>query len=772
MIRSGICLALLTCSFYITHVNAQSPLALWYEQPASDWNEALPVGNGRLGAMVFGGVNEERLQLNEETCWSGTNFDFVNPAARKSLGTIRELLFQEKYVEAKDLAEATLMGDKRIHSSYQTLGDLRLYFDHDVSSVKEYRRELDIADALAKVSYQINGARYDREVFSSAPDNVIVARITSSGEGSVSFRAELSRPGNKAELRNEGDHIVMTEHIGAGTGVKMVTRVFVKSEGGSVEVGDNHFQVSGGSVVTILITAATDYRGDDPFVATKATLDLAKRVSYSELRDRHLKDYQHYFNRVRFDIGESDAAHFPVDQRLRAFQRGSEDPQLLALYFQFGRYLLISSSRPGSLPANLQGIWADGLNPPWDADYHININIQMNYWPAEITNLHELHRPFLDFLVPLTADGKKTARSMYGLDGAVAHFTTDAWHFTEPYGQTLWAMWPMGLAWSASHLWEHYQFKTDDVFLKEHAYPVMKEAAMFCLDWLVENPRTKNLVSGPSISPENKFRTPDGGVATMVMGPTMDHMIIRELFRNTVAAATILKTDASLRRRIARALDQLAPTSIGSDGRIMEWTEEFEEPEPGHRHISHLYGLFPGNEITMQNDSAVVNAARKTISYRLSHGGGHTGWSRAWIINFFARLQDGDASYENLRALLAKSTLPNLFDDHPPFQIDGNFGATAGIAEMLLQSHAGQIEVLPALPHVWSDGSISGLCARGGFEVDISWKRGALHRISIISREGKHCRIRYGPIVKEFATVPGAVYVLDQNLAVAEDVGH
>ncbi|MHA6247419.1 glycoside hydrolase family 95 protein [Pontibacter sp. CAU 1760] len=743
---------------------APDSLVLWYSRPASVWNEALPVGNGRLGAMLFGGVATERLQLNEETVWTGKPADFVNPGARAALPEVRGLLFTGKYAEAQELAQEKMMGNKTVESSYQTLGDLNLHFDTAPEQASNYRRELDLETALAKISYRANNVNYTREVFSSAPDQVLVVRLTADQAGALSFGLDLSRPGQKAKLELRGDEITLTEHVGDGTGVRMVARLKVLAEGGTVQQQRHGIRIEKADAVTLLLTAATDYWQEDPAAKSAGQLTAAAQKPYAILKQNHVADYQHYFQRVNLHLGTSDAAYFPTDARLLALQNGNTDPQLVQLYYQYGRYLLISSSRPGSLPANLQGIWADGLTPPWSADYHININIQMNYWPAEVTNLSEMHLPFLNFLDALRPDARKTAREMYGLKGTVAHFTTDPWHFTETYGQTQWAMWPMGMAWSVQHLWEHYLFTEDTNYLKELAYPVMKEAAEFCANWLVENPETKQLVSGPSISPENTFKTKSGKVATVVMGPTMDHMIIRDLLENTIAASKTLRKDAAFRRRLENVLTRLAPTKIGGDGRIMEWTEEFEEPEPGHRHISHLFALHPGRQITKQQNPELLEAARKTIDYRLSHGGGHTGWSRAWIINFFARLQDGEAAYENLLALLRKSTLPNLFDNHPPFQIDGNFGATAGITEMLLQSHAGEVELLPALPTAWATGYIHGIVARGGFEVDMDWENGQLKEVKILSKLGNTCQVRYGNQVVQLPTQKGKTYVLNGTL--------
>ena len=742
-------------------------MKIWFNKPAATWNEALPVGNGNLGAMIFGGPSTERLQLNEESVWTGSPRWDANPDALKNLPRVRQLLFEGKYTEAEKLAQNGIMGSfKRDNaSSYQTLGDLILEFSHP-SAVSNYRRELDISEAVAAVTYSSGQINYRREVFSSAPDQSLVMRITSDKPGAVTFTARLSRPGNKALIKADGNLISMSEHTGNGNGVKLEALLKILSESGTLSSGGDSIRIEKANSVVILLTAATDYFAPDPASRALERLEKVSARPFADIKSDHVADYKSYFNRLSIDLGSSDGNYFTTDARIAAMQNGYHDTDLIELYYQFGRYLLISSSRPGGLPANLQGIWADGLNPPWSADYHININIQMNYWPAEITNLGEMALPFADFINAMRPSAARTAKEVYGLKGIVAHYTTDVWHYTEPLGAIVYGMWPMGIAWSCQNIWDHYLFSGDTGYLQNKAYPLMKESAEFCMGWLVTDPRTGYLVSGPSISPENRFRIPGGqGTASMVMGPTMDHMIIRDLFQNTIKAGQILDTDKAFRKKLEKTLEKLTPVRTGSDGRILEWSEELEEHEPGHRHISHLYGLHPGNQITQQEHPELLEAARKTIDYRLAHGGGHTGWSRAWIINFFARLKDGEKAYENVYALLRNSTLDNLFDNHPPFQIDGNFGGTAGITEMLIQSHAGELELLPALPEIWKTGHIRGAMARGGFETDIEWENGELKTVSVTSKLGNPLKLTYRNLVfKLDATDKGRTYSFNKNL--------
>lgn len=736
-----------------------SGLKIWFNTPAATWNDALPVGNGSLGGMIFGGIEKERIEVNEESVWTGKERWDANPNALKALPQVRRLLFESRYREAEELAQKNIMGAKpEPRASYQALGDIWLDFGLQ-RGVSDYRRVLDIENAVATVSYTANRVSYKREVFSSFPGKALVVRLTASAPGALTFTCGLTRPGGKALIRAEGNDITLSEHAGEGTGVKLFGRLRLVADGGKLVPGGDSIRIEKANTVTIFLTASTDYSGKDPVTESGTNMEAVSKQPFNEILSDHITDYQALFRRVDIDLGTSEGRFYPTDARITGMQNGYIDTDLLELYYQFGRYLLISSSRPGGLPANLQGIWADGLRPPWSADYHININIQMNYWPSWLTNLGELQEPFIDFIDALRPNASRTAKEVYGMKGIVAHYTTDVWHFTEPEGRLVYGMWPMGIAWSCQNIWDHYLFGGDVKYLRMKSYPIMKEAAIFCMDWLTTDPKTGYLVSGPSVSPENSFRIPGGtGNAATVMGPTMDHMIIRDLLRNTIRAATILDTDKQLARRMEKTLARLAPIKIGKDGRLMEWMEEFEEPEPGHRHISHLYGLHPASLIT-SNTPDLMDAARKTIDHRLANGGGHTGWSRAWIINFFARLKDGETAYENVLALLRKSTLSNLFDNHPPFQIDGNFGGTAGITEMLLQSHSGEVELLPALPSAWNTGHIHGIMARGGFETDIDWENGTLTRARIVSKNGNPLKLSYRGKMISMDTEKGKEYI-------------
>ena len=744
---------------------AHDDYKIWFDKPTNKWNEGLPIGNGSFGAMVFGTPQKEQITLNEETIWSGKkNYEADKKGGAAHLSEIRELIFDRKYAEAEAMVSDKLLGERAPSGSvaYQMLGNLVIQRDN-VDDYSQYKRSLNLNNACAQTEFESQGIKYYSEALSSYPDQTVVLRYTANKDKAISFSAWVKRsPDTKIVYTEEG--IEFSEHVNHGVGVKFHSIVNFDVRNGDVSVENGQFKVTDADEVIIRIVAASDYWGDEPKAKCEETLAKVLSKDYEEIKRDHIADYKYYFDRVELHLSEAQTQDLPTDVRLKNVKNGAVDNYLTELQYHFGRYLLISSSRPGTLPANLQGIWVTGFTPPWNSDYHININIQMNYWPAEMVNLSECHEPFLKFIGNLREMGRITAKETYGCRGFVAHHTSDAWYSTYAFGKPGYGMWPMGAAWCCEHLYTHYEYTEDKDYLRDYAYPIMKEAALFFVDFLVKDPHTGLYVSGPSISPENRFLTEDGKTVAVNMGPTMDRAIIFELFTNCIKSAKVLGIDDDFVQILEDKMAQMPPLEIGSDGRLMEWTEEFKEKDPGHRHISHLYALHPSNQISKTLTPELFDAAKKTIEYRLSHGGGHTGWSRAWIINFWARLLEAEKAHENILALQRKSTLPNLLDLHPPFQIDGNFGLVSGMTEMLMQTHVGEINILPALPQAWANGNVKGIVARGGFVVDMEWADGELLQIKVVSRLGNDLKLRYKGQVKQLNTVKGQTLLFDAHL--------
>lgn len=776
-------LLLLSCSSSITTEKELNPsMMLWYNQAAASWSEALPVGNGRLGAMVYGGTVDEIIQFNEETLWTGQPHDYAHEGAYEVLDELRHMLWDGKQDEAHKLGNERFMSRPFGQFCYQPFGNILLHFPGHENPVN-YKRQLDLEEAISSVSYKVGEVGYKREVFASEPDQAILTRIEASKKGALEFTVGLDSPHSTYDVTVEGEMLVLrgkannypsaVDRQGKQYPESKLTfeaRLKVVADGGELLSEGDAIKVIGANAATLCLVAATsfiDYQdiSGDPSQRCLGDLQALETRSYRDIKKRHIDDFQSLMGRVHLDLGSSGLSERPTNERLISFQE-DEDPSLVSLLYQYGRYLLISSSRAGTQPANLQGIWNDRLSPPWDSKYTININTEMNYWPAEITNLSELSDPLTSMLEDLSQTGKKVALEHYNMNGWVAHHNTDLWRGAAPINNSNHGIWPVGGAWLSQHLWWHYQFTGDKEYLKNRAYPVLKEASSFFSEYLVPDPEHPQwLVSGPSNSPET------GG---LVMAPTMDHQIIRNLLANTAEAAGVLGVDADFAAMLLNKRDSIAPNLIGQYGQLQEWLIDNDDPKNKHRHVSHLWGLHPGNEIHPLTTPDLAEACKVTLSHR---GDGGTGWSRAWKINFWARLLDGDHSFLLLRNLMVPSISQdvemrdrgglymNLFDAHPPFQIDGNFGATSGITEMLLQSHlrdeAGAYyqDILPALPSALPSGEISGIKGRGGFELSIAWDDGRLISLEVTSNQGNKLNLRYRGKLQSLESQKGETYV-------------
>jgi len=766
---------------------------LLYDQPARQFEEALPLGNGRLGVMVYGGVNTERFSLNEATLWAGgpINPD-MNPKAKTYLEPVRKALFAENYKKADSLVRF-MQGS--FSESYAPLGNLFFDFKHR-GETSGYKRELDIQNAITRISYVINGTTYTRETFISHPDQLVVVRFTASGKDKLDFTCRLnsllkhsvSRSGKSLLMKgfspvhisplNHGNEVIWDD-VNA---MRYSAQVKVLKTDGEVVVKDSSLTISGGREAVILLSMATSYNGFDvnPGTHGKDELKAAagylqKAGSYALLLKNHISDFRKYYDRVGISLGDGDKAGMNTVDRLNAFAAGKNDNALVALYYQYSRYLLISSSRAGGQSTNLQGIWNEKVQPPWSSNYTTNINAEMNYWGVETANLPEMHQPLLDFIGRLAKTGAVTARNYYGAGGWVLHHNTDIWAMTNPVGDfgkgsPSWANWPMGGNWMATHLWEHYAFTQDIEYLREQAYPLMKGAVQFCLDFLTTDKRG-NLITAPSTSPENYYITPRGYTGAVLYGGTADLAIIRELFNDYVKASDILNADPDMRTKVKSALKKMLPYQIGKEGNLQEWYYDWKDEDPKHRHLSHLFGAYPGYSITSAQHPLLADAVRKTLTARTNDG---TGWAITWRINLWARMQNGERAYDALKKLLrfvgsgaevkmqGGGTYANLFCAHPPFQIDGNFGGGAGIAEMILQSHQGFIDLLPAIPVEWKEGKVKGLVARGGYLMDLEWKEGKLVSAVLKAKNSGMCKVKYRNRMIEISVVAGKKYMLNQ----------
>ncbi|HEY4047419.1 MAG TPA: glycoside hydrolase family 95 protein [Acidobacteriaceae bacterium] len=750
-------------------------IELIFARPAGRWMEAVPVGNGRIGGMIFGGASEERIALTESTVWSGAPSDSnVNPTALENLSHIREIMFAGKYVEGGELCKQHLLGRMNSFGTNLPMAHLELAFGGE-KAVENYRRSLNLDEAIAQINYTRAGVRFHREVFASNPDDALVIRQTSNRKGSIDCDISFGKLDLPGEVQVEGDTLVLRGHAwekmhsNGHQGVFFETRVRLIAEGGTVAEKGECLAVRSASAFTLLVVVGTDYKGGSPSAICKRSLDALAARSYSELRASHVADHQALFGRVSIDLGSNSAADDqPTDERRKAVESGKEDPGLIALFFQYGRYLTIAGSRANSpLPLALQGIWNDGLasSMGWTDDFHLDINTQQNYWAAEVCNLSECHAPLFDLIDLMRSAGRSTAHSMYGAPGWVAHVVTNAWGYTAPGAGLGWGIFVTGGVWLALDLWQHYRFTLNERFLRQRGYPVLKDAAEFFLASMVKDPQRNWLVTGPSVSPENWFLSPEGKPCSESMGPTIDRVMLNALLSACIEASSLLGLDAEFRERAQNALEQLPPLQIGKYGQLQEWLEDFEEAQPNHRHTAHLTALYPEDQISPLKTPALAKAAQVTIERRISQPNWEDSeWGRANFVAYYARLLDGDSAHKHLIGLLAHATDDSLLTyslggvagaQSNIFAIDGNCAGAAGIAEMLLQSHSGEIHLLPALPSSWTQGSIRGLCARGGVEVSMSWAASKLTSATLKGKVAGEHAIRYRSSVVHVALTPG-----------------
>ncbi|MBZ4043864.1 glycoside hydrolase family 95 protein [Flavobacterium hibisci] len=738
---------------FATTAQNNTDLKLWYDKPATIWNEALPLGNGRLGAMVFGDPSVERLQLNEETIWAGSPNSNAHTKSIEALPKVRQLVFEGKFDEAQDLATRDIMSQTNDGMPYQTFGSVYISFPGH-QKYTNYYRDLNIENATAKVKYTVNGVEFTREILTAFADQVIVVKLSASQPGQITANVFMNSPIDKTVPSTEGNQIILS---GVGTNfenvkgkVKFQGRIEAKNKGGEVSASNGILSINKADEVTLYISIATNFKNykditEDEIAKSKSFLEKALPKSFDDIKKAHIAYYQKFFNRVALDLGKNDLVAKPTNERIRDFKT-QFDPQLASLYFQFGRYLLISSSQPGGQPANLQGIWNDMVTPPWDSKYTTNINAEMNYWPAEVTNLSEMHEPFIQMAKELSVTGAETAKMMYNAKGWVLHHNTDIWRVTAPVDQAASGMWPTGGAWVCQDLWERYLYTGDKKYLAE-VYPIIKGSASFFLDFMIKDPNTGYLVVVPSSSPEN---THAGGTgkSTIASGTTMDNQLVFDLFTHVIEASKLVAPDADFTKRVQEALNKMAPMKVGKHSQLQEWQDDWDNPKDNHRHVSHLYGLFPSNQISPIKTPELFEASKQSLIYRTDES---TGWSMGWKVNLWARLLDGNHAYKLIQDQLhlvtadqrkGGGTYPNMLDAHQPFQIDGNFGCTAGIAEMLMQSQEDAIHLLPALPTVWKDGSIKGLVTRGGFVIDMTWKNNKVSTLKVYSKLGGNCRLK------------------------------